>query len=170
MTTSESFKVLIADKIASEGIDLVQTVADVDIVLEQSEDELCKIIENYDALIVRSATQVSDVVINAGKKLKVIGRAGTVVDYIALTAATEQGIVVVNAPQGNTIAAAEHTVALMLSLARHVPQADKSLKEGKWERTNFVGAELRGRTLGLIGFGPVGAAVARRAIGLEMAV
>ena len=83
MTTSESFKVLIADKIASEGIDLVQTVADVDIVLEQSEDELCKIIENYDELIVRSATQVSDVVINAGKKLKVIGRAGTGVDNIA---------------------------------------------------------------------------------------
>lgn len=161
---------MIADKIASEGIDLVRTVADVDVVLEQSENELCEIIGNYDAVIVRSATQVSEVVINAGKKLKVIGRAGTGVDNIALNAATEQGIVVVNAPQGNTIAAAEHTVALMLSLARHIPQADKSLKAGKWERTNFVGAELRGRTLGLIGFGPVGAAVARRAIGLEMVV
>ena len=161
---------MIADKIASEGIELIRTVAKVDIALNQSEEELCKTIGNYDALIVRSATQVSAAVINAGQRLKVIGRAGTGVDNIALNVATEQGIIVVNAPQGNTIAAAEHTMALTLSLARHVPQADKSVREGKWERTNFVGAELRGRTLGLIGFGPVGAAVARRAIGLEMAV
>ena len=167
---SQNIKILIADSIAHDGIKLIQEFAKVDSIFGLSETALCEKISDYDALIVRSATQVTANVIRAGEKLKIIGRAGTGVDNIDLAAATEKGIIVVNAPQGNTIAAAEHSVALMLSLARHIPQADKSLSTGKWERSNFVGAELRGRTLGLIGFGPVGAAVARRAIGLEMSV
>ncbi|MDO8688317.1 MAG: phosphoglycerate dehydrogenase, partial [Dehalococcoidales bacterium] len=120
--------------------------------------------------LVRSQTQVTAAVIEAGKKLQVIGRAGVGVDNIDVEEATRRGIVVVNAPTGNTISAAEHTIALMLSLARHIPQANASLKSGLWRRNDFVGTEVRNKTLGIIGLGNVGSEVARRARGLEMKI
>ena len=127
-------------------------------------------IGDYDALVVRSETKVTRTIIEAGTRLVAIGRAGVGVDNIDLEAATERGIVVVNAPQGNTVAAAEHTIALLMALARHVPQADASMREGKWSRKQFVGTEIRGKTLGVVGLGKIGSEVARRAIGMEMRV
>ena len=132
------------------------------------EDELCKVIGEYDALLVRSQTKVTKKVIEAGKNLKIIGRAGVGVDNIDLNAATENGIIVVNSPDGNTHAAAEHTVALMLSMARNIPEAVKSTKEGNWERSKFTGVEVFGKTLGVIGFGKIGQHVARAALALGM--
>ncbi|GAI98738.1 unnamed protein product, partial [marine sediment metagenome] len=123
---------------------------------------------DYEALVVRSQTQVSAKVIEAGKKLQVIARAGAGIDNIDVQEATRRGIVVVNAPTGNTVAAAEHTIALMLSLARHIPQANAVLKSGVWRRGDFTGTEVRNKTLGIIGLGNVGSEVARRARGLEM--
>ena len=131
-------------------------------------EELISVIGDYEALIVRSQTKVTAEIIKAGKKLQVIGRAGVGVDNIDVDEATRQGIMVVNAPTGNTISAAEHTIALMLALARHIPQANTSLKSGEWRRGDFMGTEIRNKTLGIIGLGRVGSEVARRALGLEM--
>ena len=133
-------------------------------------EELLAIIGDYDALLVRSQTKVTKEVIQAGKKLQVIARAGVGIDNVDVPEATKRGIMVVNAPTGNTISAAEHTVALMLTLARYIPQANALLKSGVWERTKFTGSEFRGKTLGVIGLGNVGSAVARRAIGFEMKI
>jgi len=163
-------KVLVTDPIAQDGIDALGREADVDVKLRPAPDELIKLIAGYDALIVRSDTKVTRQVIEAGKRLQVIGRAGSGVDNIDIDAATERGVVVVNAPTGNTLSNAEHTIALMLALARHVPQAYNSIRAGKWERQSLMGIELRGKTLGLIGLGQVGSEVARRARGLEMRV
>lgn len=163
-------KVLITDPIAQEGIDFLRREAEVDERLRPSPNELLQLIPEYEALIVRSETKVTREVIEAGKQLQVIGRAGSGVDNIDLDAATERGVVVVNAPQGNTISAAEHTIALMLALARKLPDAYASLRAGRWERQKFLGTELRGKTLGLIGLGQVGGEVARRGRGLEMRV
>ena len=163
-------KVLVTDPIAQDGIDLLSAGAEVDVRLHPSKDELLKLIPNYEALVVRSETKVTADVIEAGKRLQVIGRAGSGVDNIDLDAATLRGVIVVNAPLGNIISAAEHTVALMLALARHLPEANNSLRAGRWERQALLGVELRGRTLGLIGLGQVGSEVARRARGLEMRV
>lgn len=163
-------KVLVTDPIAQEGIDALGREADVDVKLHPAPDELIKLIANYDAIIVRSETKVTRDVIEAGKRLQVIGRAGSGVDNIDVDAATERGVVVVNAPTGNVISAAEHTIALMLALARNLPDAHQSLRAGRWERQRFIGVELRGRTLGLLGLGQVGSEVARRARGLEMQV
>lgn len=163
-------KVLVTDPIAQDGIDALGREADVDVKLHPSPDELLKLIADYDALIVRSETKVTREVIEAGKRLQVIGRAGSGVDNIDLEAATERGVVVVNAPLGNTVSAAELTIALMLALARKLPEAYASLRAGRWERQRFLGTELRGKTLGLLGMGQVGSAVARRARGLEMRV
>jgi D-3-phosphoglycerate dehydrogenase len=163
-------KILVTDPIAQEGIDFLGRAAEVDVRLKPSPEELLQLIGGYEALIVRSETKVTRQVIEAGKRLQVVGRAGTGVDNIDLEAATERGIVVVNAPLGNTISAAEHTIALMFALARQLPQAYNSLRAGRWERQRFVGTELRGKTLGLIGMGQVGSEVARRARGLEMRV
>jgi len=161
-------KVLIADPIAEEGIDILRRHAQVDIKPGLTPEELIAIIGDYEALVVRSQTQVSAKVIEAGKKLQVIARAGVGVDNIDRDVATRWGIMVVNAPTGNTISAAEHTIALMLSLARHVPQANAALKSGVWRRSDFIGTEVRNKTLGIIGLGNVGSEVARRARGLEM--
>ncbi len=163
-------KILITDPIAQEGIDFLARQAEVDVRLKPSPDELLQLIPGYEALIVRSETKVTRQVLEAGKRLLVVGRAGTGVDNIDLDAATERGVVVVNAPLGNTVSAAEHTIALMFALARQLPEAYNSLRAGRWERQRFVGMELRGKTLGLIGIGQVGSEVARRARGLEMRV
>ena len=163
-------RVLVSDRLAEDGLEILRREAEVDLRLGLSPADLIEIIPDYQALVVRSETKVTLEVIDAGRELIVIGRAGVGVDNIDVEAATRRGVVVVNAPEGNTIAAAEHTIALMLALARHVPAAHASLSQGKWERSKFVGIELRGKTLGLIGLGRVGSEVARRARGLEMNV
>ena len=156
-------RILVADPIAREGMELLHTFASVDARHGLTSDELIAAIPDYDALIVRSETRVTPEVIAAGVRLRVIARAGVGVDNIAVDAATRRGIIVVNSPTGNIAAAAEHTVALLFALARHIPDATASLREGRWERSRFVGAEIRGKTLGIIGLGKVGAEVARRA-------
>jgi len=161
-------KVLIADPIASEGIEILRQSAEVDVKTGLSTDELTAIIGEYDGLVVRSQTKVTAEIIRAGKKLQVIARAGVGIDNVDVEEATKCGIIVVNAPTGNTISAAEHTVALLLSLARNIPQANSVLKAGEWRRSDFMGIEVRGKTLGIIGLGNVGSEVARRARGLEM--
>jgi D-3-phosphoglycerate dehydrogenase len=163
-------KILVADPIAEEGIQSLRSYAQVDVKTKLELEQLKTIIGDYDALIVRSQTKVGSEVIESGKKLKVIGRAGVGIDNIDVDAATKKGIVVVNAPTGNIIAAAEHTIALMLALARNVPQADGQLKSGKWRREEFVGTEIRNKTLGIIGLGNVGSEVAKRAQSFEMRV
>ena len=140
------------------------------VVSKLPEAELIKRIGDFDALVVRSETRVTAPIIDAGRKLRVVGRAGVGVDNIDVPAATRRGIIVVNAPRGNIVAAAEHTVALLFSLARWVPQADASVKRGEWTRSKFIGTEIRGKTLGVVGLGNVGSEVAKRAHGLEMEV
>ena len=170
MPTERRPRVLVADPIAIEGIELLRSAADVDVRTGQAQDSLVAAIGDYDALVVRSETRVTRAVIEAGARLQVIGRAGVGVDNIDLEAATERGMIVVNAPQGNTVAAAEHTIALLLALARHVPQADASMRAGKWNRKSFVGTEVRGKALGIIGLGKIGSEVARRAAAMEMRI
>ncbi|MFH0846808.1 MAG: phosphoglycerate dehydrogenase [Chloroflexota bacterium] len=161
-------KILVADQISGEGLALLKGLAQVDVKTGLKPDELMGIIGDYEGLMVRSATQVTAKVIEAGKKLQAIGRAGVGVDNIDVEAATRRGIIVVYSPTGNTISAAEHTMGLMLSLARNIPQANTSLKKGEWRRNEFTGNELRGKTLGIIGLGNVGAEVARRARAFDM--
>ena len=156
-------KILVSDPIAQEGIDLLGTQAQVDVKLGMKPEELLEVIGGYDALVVRSETKVTREVIETGSSLRVVARAGIGVDNIDLTAATGAGIAVVNAPTGNTVAAAEHTVALMLALARNIPDAHHSVKDGQWRRSAFMGIEVRNKTLGIAGLGRVGSEVARRA-------
>ena len=163
-------KVLITESFSEEGKAILAQYATVDVKTGLAEDALIEIIGQYEALVVRSATQVNSRVIGAGKRLLVIGRAGTGIDNIDIEAATRHGVIVVNAPTGNATAVAEHTLALMLALARNVPQADCSLKAGKWDKKKLEGIEVRGKTLGIIGLGRAGSAVAKRAQGLEMSV
>lgn len=159
------YKILISDKLSQEGIDVFSKDADfqVDIKLGLKPDDLKAIIADYDGLVVRSDTQVSSDIISSAAKLKVVGRAGVGLDNIDIPAATRAGIIVMNTPDGNTISAAEHTVAMILSLARNIPQANASMKAGKWERAKFMGVELNGKTLGIIGLGRIGSEVAKRA-------
>ena len=159
---------LVVDRIAQEGIEALRAHAEVDVELELDPGQFIARIGDYDALVVRSDTRVTREVIEAGARLQVIGRAGVGVDNIDVDAATRRGIVVVNAPAGNIIAAAEHTIALMLAMARHIPQANAILRLGEWRRHEFMGIEVRNKTLGIIGLGNVGSEVARRAKGLEM--
>jgi D-3-phosphoglycerate dehydrogenase len=163
-------KVLVAEAVASEGIDLLRAHHDVNERVGLTRDELCSIIGEYEALIVRSQVQVDAELIAAGTRLVVIGRAGVGVDNVDLDAATRAGIVVVNAPTGNTIAAAEHTLALLYGLARRIAPADASVRRGEWNRAQFTGLELRGRTLGIVGLGKIGQAIAVRARAMEMTV
>jgi D-3-phosphoglycerate dehydrogenase / 2-oxoglutarate reductase len=163
-------KVLVKEKIADSGVELLRENFDVDLGLEMSDEELREAIGGYDAILVRSATQVTPELIDLAGNLKVIGRAGTGVDNVDIPAATRRGIVVANAPESNSVAAAEHTLALMLALCRNVPQAHGSLIGGAWERPKFKGAELYGKTLGVIGFGRIGQLVAKRAQAFEMDV
>lgn len=162
------WKILVADSIADEGVETLSSEATVDIRLGLKPGELAGVIGEYEALVVRSETKVPAEVIKAGKRLQVIGRAGIGVENIDLKAATRRGIVVVNAPAGNVISTAEHALALLLTLARHIPQANVRLRSGKWQREEFIGTEVRNKTLGIIGLGRVGSEVARRAKGLEM--
>jgi D-3-phosphoglycerate dehydrogenase / 2-oxoglutarate reductase len=163
-------KVLVSDPIDRVGIDILSQVAEVDVKTKLPPEELIGIISEYDALMLRSETKVTKEVIEAGKNLKIIGRAGVGVDNINVPAATRQGIVVVNSPEGNTIAAAEHALAMMLSLSRQIPAANQSVKAGKWERKLFVGNEVYKKTLGVVGLGKIGAHVATvaRAMGMKL--
>jgi D-3-phosphoglycerate dehydrogenase len=163
-------RILVAEPLAKEGIDILRAQHEVDERIGLSRDELCGLIGEYDALIVRSQVKVDADLIAAGRRLIVVGRAGVGVDNVDLDAATRAGITVVNAPTGNTIAAAEHTIALMFGLARKIAAADASVRRGEWKRSQFTGAELRGRTLGIVGLGKIGQAIADRARGLEMDV
>jgi D-3-phosphoglycerate dehydrogenase len=162
--------ILVADPIAKDGIEILEAETPVDIHTGLDEASLLEVIGRYDALIVRSATRVTAPVIESGHRLQVIGRAGVGIDNIDVDAATERGILVVNAPDGNSIAAAEHTIAMMFALARHIPQADASLRHHKWERRRFLGVEVTGKVLGIVGMGRIGHEVARRARGLGMEV
>ncbi len=163
-------KILVADPLAEDGLERLRKAGEVTVVSKLAEAELIRQIPEFDALVVRSETQVTAPVIAAGRKLRVVGRAGVGVDNIDVSAATQKGILVVNAPRGNIVAAAEHAIALLFALARWVPQADASVKRGEWTRGKFVGVEVRGKTLGVVGLGNVGSEVAKRAHGLEMDV
>lgn len=163
-------KVLVTDKINESAGKILESVAQVDFLPTMSEDELCGKIGQYQALMVRSQTKVTRKIIEAGKNLKIIGRAGVGVDNVDIEAATEHGIIVVNSPDGNTNAAAEHTVALMLAMSRNIVQAAVSTQQGKWERSKFTGTEVFGKTLGIIGLGKIGSHVAKVAIALGMTV
>lgn len=165
------YRILIADSLGGAGIELLRDAGvEVDLLASEDRDRLADKIGNYEALIVRSATQVTAELLAAAKKLRVVGRAGIGVDNIDVRAATERGVLVVNAPTANLLSATEHTFALLLSLARKVPAADGSLKSGVWDRKSFVGTELFGKTLGIIGFGQIGQRVAARARAFEMEV
>ena len=163
-------RILVTEKIGDEGLASLRNAAEVDLQLNLTTQALLDILPGYDALVVRSQTKVTDAVLAAGERLRVVGRAGTGVDNIDLDAATRRGILVVNAPASNSIAVAELTIALLLSIARQIPQAHASLAGGRWERGKFMGTELRGKTLGLYGLGRIGAEVARRARALEMRI
>lgn len=165
-------RVLVSDPVAEGGMEILRQQPDmeVDVRLKLPEEEIIAIIPAYDALVVRSETKVTRRIIEAGSNLKIIGRAGVGVDNIDVEAATEKGILVVNAPEGNTIAATEHTIGLMLAMARNIPQASSLLKQGIWERKKFTGVELRDKVLGIIGLGKIGSEVAKRAKALQMRV
>jgi len=163
-------KVLITDPIDQTGIDILSQVAQVDQKIGISDSELASIIKDYDALMIRSGTQVTEEIINSSSKLRIIGRAGVGVDNVDVKAATQKGVLVVNSPGGNTIAAAEHTIAMMLALSRHIPIANSSTLLGKWERKKFVGNELYKKILGVVGLGKIGAHVAKVANALGMEV
>jgi len=164
------YRILIADDISEQGRKILAESLQVDYQPEISANEILASIAKYDALLVRSRTKVTAETIKAGKELKVIGRAGVGVDNIDIDAATECGIVVLNSPEGNTASAAEYALALMLGLARNIPSADVSVKEGSWDRKLFIGSELFNKTLALIGMGKVGSRVAQTAIALGMKV
>ena len=162
--------ILAADGIAREGIEQLKKNFDVEVRDKISHEELLEIIPQFDALIVRSASKVTADVLERAKNLKIIGRAGVGVDNIDVQAATERGIIVINSPDGNTIAATEHTFAMMLAVSRNIPQANQTMHSGKWDRKKFVGVELRNKTLAIIGLGKIGAGVAKRAQSFEMNV
>jgi D-3-phosphoglycerate dehydrogenase / 2-oxoglutarate reductase len=163
-------KVLIPEKLSDPGIELLKRDFEVDVRPGLSPEELLGTIGEYDGMIIRSATRVTAEVIDRADNLKAIGRAGIGVDNIDIEAATKRGVIVANAPESNTVAAAEHTLGLMLASARRIPAADSSLRDGEWKRSAFKGVEVSGKTLGLIGLGHVGAIVARGAHGMGMRV
>ncbi len=161
-------KVLVSDPLSKEGISILEEHAQVTLDMCENRERLLEIIGDYDALVIRSGTQVTAEVIEAGKKLKVIGRAGVGVDNIDVDRATEKGILVINAPEGNTISATEHTIAMLTSLARNISGADASVKKGEWKRQEFMGVELYQKKLGIIGLGKIGTEVARRCRAMGM--
>jgi D-3-phosphoglycerate dehydrogenase / 2-oxoglutarate reductase len=160
-------KVLVREEIAPAGVELLRSRFEVD---EDSDSDLASIIGAYDAIVIRSATKLTADLIAKGTNLKVIGRAGVGVDNVDVDAATRQGIVVANAPESNVVSAAEHTVGLLVALARNIPQAHAALVAGRWERAEWGGVELAEKTLGILGFGRIGQQVARRGVGLQMRV
>src|SRR5438067_9861906 len=164
-------KILVADDVSESGLEPLRAAG---FAIEKRTGlkgaELLEAVRDCDGLVVRSETKVTLALMEAATRLRVIGRAGVGVDNIDVQAATAHGLVVMNAPDGNTITTAEHTIALLVSLARRVPQANSSLKSGKWERKNFIGTELQGKTLGIVGLGRIGRAVADRARALGMKI
>ncbi|MBI2875187.1 MAG: phosphoglycerate dehydrogenase [Firmicutes bacterium] len=163
-------RVIVSEPISEQGLEILRREASVDVFLDLSAEDLASRLPGYDALLVRSQTKVTASLIAAGTDLKVIGRAGVGVDNIDVEAASERGIIVVNAPEGNIIAAAEHTMAMMAALARNIPAAHASLCNAKWQRNSFIGVELYKKTLGIVGLGQVGSEVAKRAKGFDMRV
>jgi D-3-phosphoglycerate dehydrogenase len=163
-------RVLVAEKIGDSGIDLLREHFDVDLGVGWEPSQLAERIGDYDGILIRSATKLDAVLVARAKRLRAVGRAGVGVDNVDVDAATKRGIVVANAPQSNVITAAEHTMALLLALARNVPQAHASLKGGSWERSKFSGVELYEKTLGILGFGRIGQLVAQRAHAFGMKV
>jgi D-3-phosphoglycerate dehydrogenase len=163
-------RVLVAEKIGDSGIDLLRESFDVDLGVGWSREELAERIGQYDGILIRSATILDAELLRHAGRLRAVGRAGVGVDNVDVEAATKRGIVVANAPQSNVITAAEHTMALLLALARNVPQAHASLTGGKWERSKFSGTELYEKTLGILGFGRIGQLVAQRALAFGMHV
>jgi len=165
-------KVLVSDKLSPKGVEIFKQTEgiQVDVKTGMTPEQLIGCISEYDALVVRSATKVTADVIAAAKNLKVIGRAGSGVDNIDTQAATKHGIVVMNTPGGNTITTAEHAISMLLALCRHIPQADASMKQKKWEKKMFMGTEYFGKTLGILGLGKIGTEVAKRAKGLMMKI
>src|ERR1700729_4352636 len=161
--------VLIAEPMAQAGIELFQAQQGWNVIVSNPK-EYAKHLGEADALIVRSAVQVTGDVLKQAPKLRVIGRAGVGVDNVDLTAATAAGVLVMNTPGGNAVSVAEHTIALMLSLARSIPRASASTKSGKWEKRKFMGPELRGKTLGIVGLGSIGREVVKRAAAFEMRI
>ena len=161
-------KVLVSDQISELGVAKLREKALVDVKTDLTPEELINIIPEYDALVVRSSTKVTRPVLEAGTNLKVVGRAGVGIDNIDVEAATERGIIVINAPEGNTISAAEHAIAMMTSLARNIPAASCSMKAGEWKRNKFMGVELYKKTLGVVGIGRIGSEVIKRAKAMEM--
>ena len=162
-------KVLIADALSPRAAEILTARGiEVDFLPGLPAAELKECIGSYEGLAVRSATKVTKGLLAHAEKLRVIGRAGIGVDNIDVEAATQRGIVVMNTPYGNSITAAEHTIAMLFALCRQIPAADRSTQAGKWEKSRFMGVELSGKTLGVIGCGNVGAAVAERALGLRM--
>ena len=160
-------RVLVRESIADAGVELLRSKFDVDV---DSDSDLAEIIDRYDAIVIRSATKLTAELIAQATNLKVIGRAGVGVDNVDVEAATRRGIVVANAPESTVVSAAEHTIGLLVALARNIPQAHAALKQGRWERKQYGGIELAGKTLGVLGFGRIGQQVARRALGLGMRV
>lgn len=166
------YKVLVCDGMAEEGARILKSSKNIDAVIKNkiSREELLQIVGDFDAISVRSATKVDAEVIEKGSNLKVIGRAGIGVDNIDVPSATKRGIVVMNTPGGNNITTAEHAIAMLMALTRHIPQATMSMKNGKWEKSKFVGREIFNKTIGIIGLGNIGSIVADRAKGLKMNV
>ena len=164
-------KVLIADKLSEKAEKIfIDKGLEVDVITGLDKEELVKIVNNYDAIAVRSTTKISEKVLKVAENLKVIGRAGIGVDNIDIPFATAKGIVVMNTPFGNAITTAEHTIALILALVRNLPEANKSTHEGNWEKSKYIGSEITGKALGIIGCGNIGSIVADRAKGLKMRV
>jgi D-3-phosphoglycerate dehydrogenase len=166
------FKVLISDSLSKEAVEILEKEKEfkVDVNTKLTPEELKRVIKDYDALLVRSATKVTKDIIGAAAKLKIVGRAGVGLDNVDVEAASKKGIIVVNTPAGNTISTAEHTFSMMLALSRSIPRADLSMKKGEWDRKKFMGVELYGKTLGIVGLGRIGTEVAKRALIFGMKV
>ena len=165
-------RILISDKLAEAGINFLNEQTDIQVHIDTglSEEQLCACIDEYDALLIRSGTQVTEKVLQAGKRLQLVGRAGIGVDNVDVNAATGQGVIVMNTPDANATTTAELAIAHILSLSRNLPAADRSVREGKWERSSLIGSELAHKTLAILGFGTIGRIVAKRGLGLGMHV
>jgi D-3-phosphoglycerate dehydrogenase len=163
-------RILVADPLAEDGLERLRRAGEVTVKTKLTEAELVDLVPGFEAIVVRSETKITEPVLQAGRELRVVGRAGVGVDNIDVEAATRRGILVVNAPRGNIIAAAEHSIGLLFAIARSIAQADASVRAGRWERSRFTGVEIRGKTLGIVGLGNIGSEVAKRAQGLEMDV
>ncbi|HEX9919978.1 MAG TPA: hydroxyacid dehydrogenase, partial [Candidatus Methylomirabilis sp.] len=166
------YKVLVTDNLSQNGVEILRQAEGLAVEVKNTlpPQDLLQIIGDYHALIIRSGAKVTEAVLEAGKNLKVVGRAGIGVDNVDVASASARGVLVMNTPGGNTITTAEHAISMLLALARSIPQATASMKEGKWEKNKFMGVELYQKTLGIIGMGRIGSEVARRAKGMMMEV